>query len=162
MKQATMRQIRRFHYYLGVFFAPGILLFAVSGALQTFRLQEEKGYGGTPPSWIVWLASVHKDSRLPSVKPKSPAAAPAPAQAAPAAVEAAPQAAPAGVEAAPQPAVKKPNTLPLKIFVTLLAIGLALSALLGVAIALNSRATRRGAITMLIAGTVLPLLMLLL
>ncbi|RYY32952.1 MAG: hypothetical protein EOP59_18360 [Sphingomonadales bacterium] len=150
MKQTTMRQIRRFHFYLGVFFAPAILLFALSGALQTFRLQEAKGYGGTPPSWIVWMASVHKDSRLPVEKTK-------PAVAAPAA-----QAAPAKVEAAPPPAVKKPNNLPLKIFVVLMAIGLALSAILGVTIALNTRATRRGAVAMLIAGSILPLLMLLL
>lgn len=44
-----------------MFFAPAIFLFALSGALQTFRLQEAKGYGGQPPGWIVWMASVHKD-----------------------------------------------------------------------------------------------------
>ncbi len=61
MKAQTMRQLRRIHHYIGVFFKPAILLFALSGALQTFRLQEEKGYGGTPQTWIVWMASVHKD-----------------------------------------------------------------------------------------------------
>lgn len=38
-----MKQIRRIHFYLGVFFAPIIIMFALSGALQTFRLQESPG-----------------------------------------------------------------------------------------------------------------------
>ncbi|HUQ30737.1 MAG TPA: hypothetical protein VM095_01400 [Pyrinomonadaceae bacterium] len=59
-----MKRIRQIHFYLGVFFAPIIILFAISGALQTFRLQESpKGSSYTPPSWIVKLADVHKDQR---------------------------------------------------------------------------------------------------
>lgn len=53
MKAQTMRLVRQYHLYLGQFLAPAILLFALSGALQAFRLQEAKGYGGTPPLWIV-------------------------------------------------------------------------------------------------------------
>jgi hypothetical protein len=149
-----MQKIRRYHHYLGVFFAPAIFLFALSGALQTYRLQEEKGYGGTPPGWIVWLASVHKDSRLPKAEAahaedhhhdgdeaKPAAAAPKPA---------------------PAPGTKAPFTLPMKIFATLMAIGLMLLALLGVTIALNNRATRRVSIAMLAAGALLPLALLLL
>jgi hypothetical protein len=59
-----MKRIRQVHFYLGVFFAPIIILFAISGALQTFRLQESpKGSTYTPPAWIVKLADVHKDQR---------------------------------------------------------------------------------------------------
>lgn len=59
-----MKRIRQIHFYLGVFFAPIIILFALSGALQTFRLQESpKGSAYTPPSWIVKLADIHKDQR---------------------------------------------------------------------------------------------------
>jgi hypothetical protein len=59
-----MKRIRQIHFYLGVFFAPLILLFALSGALQTFRLQESpKGSAYTPPSWVVKLADIHKDQR---------------------------------------------------------------------------------------------------
>ena len=59
-----MKRIRQIHFYLGVFFAPMIILFALSGALQTFRLQESpKGSTYTPPAWIVKLADIHKDQR---------------------------------------------------------------------------------------------------
>ena len=59
-----MKRIRQVHFYLGVFFAPLIILFALSGALQTFRLQESpKGSADTPPAWIVKLADFHKDQR---------------------------------------------------------------------------------------------------
>lgn len=152
MTPRTMQKIRRYHHYLGVFFAPAIFMFALSGALQTFRLQEEKGYGGTPPGWIVWMASVHKDSRLP--KPQA-----AHAEDHHDGDEARPAAAAPRPMPAPGP---KPFTLPMKIFATLMAVGLMLSALLGVLIALNNRATRRVSIAMLAAGALLPLALLLL
>ncbi|HYY58262.1 MAG TPA: hypothetical protein VE842_13090 [Pyrinomonadaceae bacterium] len=59
-----MKRLREIHFYLGVFFAPMIIFFALSGALQTFRLQETpRGSTYTPPSWIVLLADIHKDQR---------------------------------------------------------------------------------------------------
>ena len=144
MKAHTMRKLRQLHQYLGLFFAPMILLFALSGALQTFRLQEARDAAVTPPAWIVWMASVHKDSSLPHPpKPK---------------------------ESAPDHAGSLPNerklgalsvathsTLPSKIFAVLLSIALSLSTLLGVTIALNNRATRRISILLLVVGTVVPL-----
>ncbi|MEZ0244835.1 MAG: hypothetical protein ACAH11_15785 [Sphingomonas sp.] len=145
MTPKTMQKLRRYHLYLGMFFAPAILLFALSGALQTFRLQEEKGWGSEPPGWIVWMASVHKDSKLPKAKPAeagdhkpAPKAAPKPPQGPP------------------------PFKLPMQIFVTLLSIGLIFSTILGIAIALNNRALRKMSLGMLAAGTLLPLLLLML
>lgn len=136
MKAQTLRQIRRWHLYLGVFFTPAILLFSISGGLQTYRLQDEDN----PPYWITWIASLHKDQRLPQVKapePKHEASAPA---------------------AAPS----KPKPIPLsrqilRVFTALLAAGLTFSALLGVMIALNTRSTRNVSLIMLALGTVLPL-----
>jgi ring-1,2-phenylacetyl-CoA epoxidase subunit PaaA len=58
-------------------------------------------------------------------------------------------------------AARKRAALPMKIFAAVLAAALALSALLGAAIALNSRATRRMAVLMLVAGTAVPLVLLL-
>jgi hypothetical protein len=141
-----MQTLRRYHLYLGMFFAPAILLFALSGALQTFRLQEEKGWGSTPPGWIVWMASVHKDSRLPKAKPvQAGDHKPAPPKAAP-----------------KPPEGKPPFKLPMQIFAALLSIGLILSTLLGIVIALNNRALRKVSLGMLAAGTMLPLLLLML
>ncbi len=149
MKAQTMRQLRRIHHYIGVFFTPAILLFALSGALQTFRLQEEKGYGGTPPTWIVWMASVHKDSATPrdrsgERKAKRPVAS----------------VAERGRPIA-KPASSKPSRLPMQVFVALLSVGLIVSSVLGVLIALNNAATRRVSILMLVIGTTLPLLLML-
>ncbi len=151
MKAQTMRQLRRIHHYIGVFFTPAILLFALSGALQTFRLQEEKGYGGTPPTWIVWMASVHKDSATPrdrgaERKAQRPVGS------------AADRARPIAKRA---PASSKPSRLPMQVFVALLSVGLIVSSVLGVMIALNNTATRRVSILVLVIGTALPLLLML-
>lgn len=148
MRPNTLRALRRYHTYLGLFFAPMILLFAVSGALQTFRLQEAKGYGGTPPNWIVWLASVHKDQGPPREarveRPK--AAGPAVASEKPA--------------GRPAKDAKRPSPLPLKIFVVLLSIALAASTVLGVMIALSIKSVRRVSLALLALGTVVPVVLL--
>jgi hypothetical protein len=142
-----MRRIRQLHLYIGVFFLPAILFFAISGGLQSFRLQQASGWDGAPPpAWMAWMGSVHIDQAVPRVEaPERPAAAKPPADPAKAAEQAA----------------RKRAVLPMKIFTSVLAIALALSALLGAAIALNSRATRRTAVMMLVAGTAVPLVLLL-
>lgn len=146
MRPNTLRSLRRYHHYLGLFFAPMILLFSVSGALQTFRLQEARGYGGTPPNWIVWLASVHKDQGPPrpprAEKPKPQAEAGKPRG------------------EAERAGPKRPSPLPLKIFVVLLSIALCASTITGVAIALSIRSMRRISIAMLVAGTIVPIVLL--
>jgi hypothetical protein len=144
MNVQTMRRLRQYHLYVGLFLAPAIIFFALSGALQTFRLQEEKGYGSTPPEWIVWMASVHKDDRLPQPKQASPGDEHGPAKA-----------------AKPKPAgPPRPSSLPFKIFAVVLALGLILSASLGIMIALNTPSTRRMSAIMLAAGVVVPILLL--
>lgn len=151
IKAQAMKQVRRFHHYVGVFFTPAILLFAFSGALQTFRLQEEKGYGGTPPSWIVWMASVHKDSSMPRDRGGDHKELRPPVQNR------------ERIQAiSPSTADSTPSRLPMKMFVALLSIGLIISSLLGVMIALNNKATRRMSVLMLVAGVVLPLLLMIL
>lgn len=147
MQARTQRDLRRYHHYLGLFFAPAIFFFALSGALQTFRLQEEKGWGGTPPNWIVWLAAVHKDSGPPRERAAKPARA-EPAMERPAAAQTPP----------PQPrGAARPSRLPMKIFAVLMSLGLMLSTALGVVIALNNRSMRRASLMLLAAGTVVPI-----
>lgn len=144
MKVQTMRRLRQIHLYLGMFFAPMLLLFAVSGALQTFRLNEPGGWGGTPPTWMVWVAAIHKNQAAPrgdahqeghhDDAPKAPRAAPRPPQG--------------------------PSPLPLKILTVLMAIGLFASAVIGIVIALNLRGFRTGSLIALAIGTVLPIVLL--
>lgn len=143
MKAGTMRSLRQWHLYLGLFFAPMLLLFAFSGALQVFRLNEDKGYGGPPPVWMVWIAAIHKNQAPPREKPADQAASKPHA--------------PADKQRSP---VAKGNSLPLKILATIMAASLALSTLLGILIALNNRATRWTGIVLLIAGTALPIVLL--
>ena len=152
-----MRQLRQLHHYVGVFLAPAILFFALSGAVQTFRLGEAGGWGGPPPAVLVWMTSVHKDQALPHAKPEK--AAPKPDAAKPAAHGDDHDGDHDGDHH--HEGAHGPSPLPLKIFVVILALGLITSTLLGITIALTNRAMRRTSIVMLIAGTVLPLMLLL-
>lgn len=153
MKGSTNRRLRRLHQYLGLFFAPTLLLFSLSGALQTYRWQEPKGYGGSPPSWIVWMASVHKDQASPRPpRAGGPEGAPAAAQAKVKAPEA---------KAPPKGEAKGGGRKAgLMLFVGLFGLALFLSTLLGIAIALANAATRRTNLAILAAGVVVPLLLL--
>ncbi|MEG8042471.1 hypothetical protein QP164_06675 [Sphingomonas sp. LR59] len=165
MKAQTMRRIRQYHFYLGMFFAPATLLFALSGALQTFRLQEAKGYGGTPPGWIVWMASVHKDQSLPRENRGGPLSLTPSAPRAGAASRPSTEMSSGSLSGPARRGEDRPfapiSPLPLKIFVVLMSIGLLASAILGIVIALTNRTMRRTSVIVLVAGAVLPLLLLL-
>lgn len=146
---------RTLHRYLGVFFAPAILFFAFTGALQTFGLHESEHHGAPPPfPWIAALASLHKDQHLP--EPRQAKHEAAPAAAAPA----------AAVPAAAQPDHDAEDhdtksTLPLKLFVLALAVGLCASSLLGLYIALSNPRSRKETAVVLALGIAFPVLLLL-
>jgi hypothetical protein len=149
-----MRRLRQIHHYLGVFFAPAIIFFAFSGALQSFGLHENKGGGPyKPPAWIVIMASVHKHDALPHPKP---------------AATSADQGSDAGDKGGRTkehkhegtPAAKTKSALPLRIFAGLLSAGLIGTALIGVYIALKNKATRNVSILMLVIGALLPVALL--
>ncbi len=64
-KAALQKQVRQLHLYLGVFFAPAILFFSLTGSLQLFGLHEgHPGEAYQPPKWVAALASIHKDQVL--------------------------------------------------------------------------------------------------
>ncbi len=141
----NIRKFRQFHHYIGVFLAPAIFFFALSGALQTFRLQQASGWDGAPPpTWIAWMASVHTDQEKYQPEPSRPPKAKPPLSA----------------EEQAARAVHTAAVRPMKIFTVIIGIGLMFSTLLGVAIALSIRSMRRVSIIMLIAGSVLPMLLL--
>jgi hypothetical protein len=143
-----MFNLRQLHRYLGVFFTPAILFFSFTGALQTFGLHESARRGEPPPvAWIAAMAAVHKDQHLPQARPR--AVAPAPG----------------GARQAPAPSAEAPHqqksTLPLKLFVLALAIGLCVTSLVGLTIALTHPRSRKESALMLVLGTLLPALLLL-
>lgn len=74
---SATKTIRLVHRYLGLFFAPAIVFFSFSGALQTLGLHEtSRGSSYVPPSWIVRMAQLHKKQTfyLPAPKIKAQAA----------------------------------------------------------------------------------------
>jgi hypothetical protein len=147
-----MLNLRQIHRYLSVFFTPAILFFSFTGALQTFRLHESAQRGAPPPvAWIAAMASVHKDQHLPHARPR-PAD---PAQAAPGTNVARPVRAPSA-EAPDQ----EKSTLPLKLFVLALAIGLCVTALVGLTLAFTNPRSRKQSAVMLVLGTLLPAVLL--
>lgn len=136
--------LRRLHNYLGVFFAPTIIFFAFTGALQTLGLHEHRGPGPyQPPQWIVTLASIHKDQTLPHPHP-----------------EAERHGQPQDADAHAHEDHEEATPWPLKSFVLALSAGLIASALMGVWIALKSALTRRGSLIALALGAAAPVVLL--
>jgi hypothetical protein len=56
----NMASVRRWHSYIGLFIAPSVLFFALTGAAQLFSLHEAHGKY-QPPALVEKLSSVHKD-----------------------------------------------------------------------------------------------------
>ncbi|HEY8966524.1 MAG TPA: hypothetical protein VIM58_08780 [Candidatus Methylacidiphilales bacterium] len=63
-----MKLLRRLHLYLGVFFAPLLLLFTVTGWWQTVTPNRNKGFG-FGKSWIEKLSTIHIDQYYPLTGP---------------------------------------------------------------------------------------------
>jgi hypothetical protein len=55
-----MTSIRRWHSYIGLFIAPSVLFFSLTGASQLFSLHEAHGKY-VPAAIVEKLSSVHKD-----------------------------------------------------------------------------------------------------
>ena len=122
VRHLFLKCCRQIHLYLGVFAAPALLFFAITGGLQTFSLHETtRGSSYTPPRWLAVAAQLHKKQNMNvperKLRPQTePAASSQGAQARPA--------------DRPAPA-RGGNPLPFKIFTALVALSLALSTLTG-------------------------------
>lgn len=150
-----MRTLRSIHLYLGVFTAPMLLFFALTGGLQVFSLHETtRGSSYTPPAWLASAAQLHKKQTLQTPQRKRPALAASGNR-----PEVAPTPAPRVRDEAARPA--KRNLLPMKAFFALVAVGLFASVLSGLYMAW--RFTRRPAVFGLVlgAGILVPVLLLL-
>jgi len=147
---ATLKLFRKIHLYFGIFIAPMLLFFAFTGAVQTFSLHETtQGSSYKPPAWLVTLGQIHKkQTSVVPVRKQRPADAPKLAK-----TDAAP--APKPVDAPPQK-----SHLPLKIFFLIVAIGLFTSTLTGIYMAYKYNQSKLVVTALLLAGAIIPLLLL--
>lgn len=145
-KQSLMRRVQQLHLWLGTLFAPMIVFFSLTGALQTFNLHEKPG----TPSWVARLAQVHKNQNL-VVRERRPEPPPGAGQV------------PEQARSRPEEEggrASGPSPLPLKIFVALMSLGLIVTTLLGVWMAFKYSKNKSVVWGLLVAGTLLPLALL--
>ncbi|CAN5899586.1 hypothetical protein BH11MYX2_BH11MYX2_26040 [soil metagenome] len=146
-----MKSIRRIHAWLGVLFAPSIILFALSGMFQLYGCHEGEGES-EPSSFVVRIAQLHmhQTAQLPSAR--KPRAEPS-ATAMPAASAAGEQDGPRAEKQA------RPATGPLKAFFLAMCLALISSSLGGLYIAFTSKRDRGLHVGLLAAGIVLPIVL---
>jgi hypothetical protein len=159
----TLKLFRKLHLYIGVFISPALLFFAFTGAIQTFSLHETtQGSNYKPPAILVTLGQIHKKqtSIVPVRKPRPDAPKPdATATDHPKHDhDAAPDS--KAVAASTVPPVKQKSHLPLKIFFLLVAIGLLTSTVTGLYMTYKYARNKWTVTALLIAGVVIPPLLL--
>jgi hypothetical protein len=141
----TMMSIRQLHAYLGLFVAPSVLFFALTGALQLFDLHEAHD-NYQPFALIEKLGSVHKNQVFafgdhhvtdPGSETQKPAA---------------------GAAAAGQEEEDKTelSTVMLKSFFLLVALCLVVSTALGIWMGLTQTRRKRVGWVLLAAGALIP------
>jgi hypothetical protein len=141
----TMMSIRQLHAYVGLFIAPSVLFFALTGAVQLFDLHEAHG-DYRPFPLIEKLSSVHKGQVFafgdhhvadPGSEAQKPAAGTADG-------------------AAEDEDKTELSTVLLRVFFLLVALCLVLSTALGLWIGLSQTRRRRLSWVLLIAGALIP------
>lgn len=151
-----LKPFRTLHLYFGVFTAPALLFFAFTGALQSVNLHEgARGSDYKPPAWIASIAHMHKKQSFEvPVKRPSPKASVASANGAP--VVSATRA-----SDKPSPAPNKRSLWPMKIFFVLVSLSLMLSTATGICMGWRYTRNRRRYGATLVAGVVVPAMLLL-
>ncbi len=142
--------MRRVHLYLGMFSAPAILFFAFTGILQTLSLHDFSRDGNyQPASWIVVLAQIHKKQTLKVPERKS---------AQPPNAKVSERKIPKGIDT--PVSSNQHQAMPMKIFFVLIGVGLFFSTVSGMVMAWKFKRDRRVSLGLFIAGTVVPILLL--
>jgi hypothetical protein len=138
-----VRSLRKWHQYISLFFAPAIFFFAFSGFLQLAGFHEaHAGSTYQPPSWIVALSSLHQHQNLGGEHHEAGA--------------------PDHDAAAPKHHMDHdgPEGFSLfKPFAVFMSWGLMASALLGMWIALANPISRRTSLIVLVAGALIPIVL---
>lgn len=149
-RAATLMAARVWHSYAGAFFAPAILFFSITGAFQTFNLHKPMP-GYRPPVVLQALASMHKNQNLHVKYADDPA--------------------PKSGKHAKADKADKPDDVPpalssiiaqwmLKVFAAMVSLGLIATTALGLYMSWQT-SRRRTVLLWFVAGTVLPMLMML-
>jgi len=163
-----LKLLRLIHLYLGAFTAPMLLFFAITGGLQTFSLHERtRGSDYAPPAWLATMAQLHKKqtTTMPQRKPPGADAAGAGRHAnADGGGNGSSIAAPASGTDRPAntSAPQAKNLLPMKIFFAFVALSLLVSTLTGLYMAYKYTRHKWRITLILLAGILLPLLLMLL
>lgn len=154
---ASLKSIRLIHRYIGLFFSPTILFFAITGGLQMFGLHEStRGSSYIPPNILVHLSQLHKKGTL--YLPPRKVAPPNSARS--------DGAKPDGPKLEPPkpmqtpPATPSPNSLPMKIFFAATALALAVSTCTGVTMSWKYERRKSVILLILAAGVLIPAMLL--
>jgi hypothetical protein len=133
--------IRQWHVYVSVFVAPSLILFAITGALQTFRIPDRTD----APVLLQQLARVHRDDvfAVEQARPKPPESGK------PAVAE----------KPKPKPRAKLSTEIA-KWFFAATSVAIAVTTLFGLWMALAYSRRKRLMWALLIAGAVAPLVIL--
>jgi hypothetical protein len=145
-----MGSLRLWHSYLGMLLAPSVLFFALTGALQIYNLHEAHGRY-SPPPLIEKLSSVHKDQIFALHEHQGPQ-------------DAAGAAAPPANDHPPdeEEEAQPLGTVLLKAYFLMIAIGLIASTILGLWMGLTQVRNKRIGISLLVVGSILPVVLIIL
>ena len=135
-----MKRLRQIHLYLGCLFAPVLIFFAVTGAWQLFGLHRGTKDGYRPPQVVSLLSEIHKFQHFP-VTSTNPDTSSNPR---------------------PRPFQTSYNIedTPLRYFILAASVGLVVSTILGIIMAFRFGRSRISAILCLLAGVVVPVIIL--
>jgi uncharacterized iron-regulated membrane protein len=153
---AILRLFRQIHLYIGIFISPALLFFAFTGALQTFSLHETvRGSDYKPAHWVTVLAQLHKNQTTVVQHKKS---GPSQEQEKGDAGKDGGKGKPA--DAAAPVVSKRQLHVPLKIFFLLVSLGLLTSTVTGIYMSYKYVRSRIVVTGLLVAGVVVPLVLL--
>ena len=153
-----LRNLRTLHLYLGAFIAPTLIFFAFTGALQTFGLHENsRDSDYKAPRWAVVLGQIHKKQTA-VVQDRRPSP-PTPVRTPGSGPNSRPdfQGPPPDFKNQPPSAHRHP--LPLKIFFLLVSIGLITSTFSGIYMAYKYRRGATLITGLLLAGLIIPVIL---
>jgi hypothetical protein len=157
---------RQIHLYIGVFSAPALLFFALSGALQTFSLHEASKNGDyKPANWIAMLGELHKHqtTQLPirKAQPTTISSSTAPSTAVTTEqLKVAPNKSGATQMNSADRSIHHP--LPMKIFFVIISASLFISVLTGLLMSYRYKRNKIRVTCFLLAGLLIPTLLTLL